>query len=180
MYNYRSIRDQTLLLVLSITLRIFSFPKHMFFTEPKGTTTSKHLHQATMRSLNNHPVTFLASPNIYRILVELLPRLGASSGLGHSASGSSRRGSHLWRGSSYLPLGMKSYELPVPMQVPSTLPKLARTTCRTMGSKVSQLQLLEKTIQHLNPPLSSFGEKAFWQRDKMSSEKTCFSPCLYL
>lgn len=52
---------------------IFSFPKHMFFTEPEGTTTSKHLQQAAMKSLNDHPVIYSASPSIYHILVVLFP-----------------------------------------------------------------------------------------------------------
>jgi len=33
MYDYKSVRDQTFLLMLSITLLVFFFPKHRFSTE---------------------------------------------------------------------------------------------------------------------------------------------------
>lgn len=64
-----------------------------------------------------------------------------------------RLGAHLCRSCSYLSLGMKSYKLPTPKHVPPPLPKLARTVWRTVGSKVGQLQWVEKTIRHLVSPL---------------------------
>ena len=85
-------------------------------------------------------------------------RLAVAHALQHQAL--PRLGAYLCGGCSYLPLGMKSYELPTPKYVPPPLPKLARTVCRTVGSKVCQLQLVEKTIRHLISPLSALERKA--------------------
>lgn len=97
-----------------------------------------------MKSLNNRPVTYSASPSIYHILALLFPQTGARSGLGHLASSSSRWGAHLWRGSLYQPLGMNSYEMPTPKHVPSTLPELPGPCVGLV-----ELQQVEKTINTL-------------------------------